>query len=146
VRGALACDEPGRPPGFDGTLRAAAGAGGYPLTHAALALGIEQELGCDPTGGDALRAEIVDALRRAVAADTTVDDAAVERVAILTYLGEGDAVPRSRLDAVAGAARRHGGLPGPDVATRQHTTALAIWSLAARVLPARTGATIVPPG
>ncbi len=133
VAGALACDEPGSPPDFEQWLADAIAAGGYDLTHAAVAIGIETELGCAPTGGDARRGEIVDALSKAVAADRDVDDVAIERMAMLVYLDELDRVPDQRLGDLVAAQQPDGSFTTTEAGFERHTTALAIWVLGAVV-------------
>jgi hypothetical protein len=129
VVGALACDEPGSPPEFEAWLAAAITTGGYDLTHAAVAIGIETELGCPPTGGDAQRAAIVDALSEAVAADTDVDDVAIERMAMLVYLDALDRIPDHRLRDLVAAQQSDGSFTTTEAGFERHTTALAIWVL-----------------
>lgn len=141
VRGALACDEPGTPDDFEAWLEAAIVAGGYDLTHAAVAIGIEADLGCAPTGGAALRARIVDALATQAAADTRVDDVAIERLAMLEYLGARERIAAARIAALLAAQRDDGSFPAADTAAALHATALATWVLAGQV-----EAAAVPPG
>ncbi len=133
VRGALACDEPGTPAGFEARLDAAIAAGGYDLTHAAVAIGIEVDLGCAPTGGDELRARIVDALATQASADTRVDDVAIERLAMLEYLGARERIPAERVTALIAAQRADGSFPADDTAAALHATVLATWVIAGQV-------------
>ena len=142
VRNALACDSPGSASDFETRLRSAIGNGGYALTHAAVALGIEAELGCPPTGGATLRAMIIDAIARTVANDTKVDDLSVERMAMLVYLEAEQHIPVARLDALVAAISDDGTIAGPDVATQRHTAGLAIWVLG-RFTSGETNARIV---
>jgi hypothetical protein len=132
VRDALACDEPESPPELGTLLRAAVAHGGYELTHAAVVLQIEHDLGCPPTGGSELRGQITSALVAEVGHDRTVVDVSVERLAMLALLGAGARIPAARLHALLDAQQSDGGWPGSDLPTRAHTTALAIWVLADR--------------
>ena len=129
VRNALACDSPGSAPDFAQRLTSAQNDGGYALTHAAVALGIEAELRCPPTGGPQLRAAVIAAIANAVRRDTEIDDIAVERMAMLVYLGAAHRIPRGRIDALVAAVRDDGTVVGSDVATQRHTAGLAIWVL-----------------
>ena len=133
VAAALACDDPGSPAEFERWLRTAVDAGGYDLTHAVVAIGIEAELGCPPTGGEALRGEFVDALSQAVALDVAIDDVSVERMAMLVYLDEFDRIPEGRLADLIEAQQVDGSYTTPEPNFENHTTALAIWVLAAVV-------------
>lgn len=145
VRNALACDSPGSAPDFETRLRTAIDSGGYALTHAAVALGIEAELRCPATGGTNLRAMIIDAIALAVADDTTVDDLSVERMAMLVYMDAAHHIPVARLDALVAAIRDDGTIAGPDIATQRHTAGLAIWVLG-RFTRDETNARIVTQG
>jgi hypothetical protein len=128
LRGGLACGDPGTPPDFEARLRAAIVAGDYDLTHAAFALGVERELGCPPTGGDALRQEIGDALEPSIARTTRIDDLAVERMAALAYLG--GRVPHAAVRAIVAAQRPDGSFAAPDDGTKRHLGVFAAWALA----------------
>ncbi len=128
LRGGLACGDPGTPPDFEARLRAAIVASDYDLTHAALALGVEHELGCPPTGGPALRQQIVDALGRAIDPAAPVDDLAVERMAAFAYLG--GQLPDAAVSAIVAAQRPDGSFAAPDDGTQRHLGAFAVWALA----------------
>ena len=143
VRNALACDAPGVAPNFEATLIEAIRRGGYYLTHAAIAIGIQSELGCVATGGDAVRIEIIGALEQVVRRQSQVDDLAVERVAMLCYLGASARVPPARITSIVAAIASTGEPPGPDAATRRHTAALTIWALSIVLARPETAATIV---
>jgi len=137
LRGGLACGDPGTPPDFEQRLRAAIVAGDYDLTHAAFALGVERELGCSPTGGEALRQEMVDALERSIDGTKRIDDLAVERMAALVYLG--GQLPGSAVRAVVAAQRPNGSFAAPDPGTQRHLGIFAVWALASAAA-ARPGA------
>lgn len=130
VRGGLACDEPGSPEGFDDQIRAAIDAGGYDLTHAGLALGIERDLGCAPTGGTELRDAVVAALVAEAETATAIDDLAAERLAVLVYLGAADRVTNAQIAAVIDAQQGDGSIAAPDPATARHLMTFAVWVLA----------------
>jgi hypothetical protein len=136
LRGGLACGDPGTPPDFEQRLRAAIVAGDYDLTHAAFALGVERELGCPPTGGEALRQEMVDALEQSIEKTKQIDDLAVERMSGLVYIG--GKLPAAAVSAVVAAQRPDGSFAAPDEGTERHLAAFATWALASAA-PARAG-------
>jgi hypothetical protein len=130
VRGGLACDEPGSPADFDEQIQAAIAAGGYDLTHAGIALGVERDLACTPTGGATLLAEVIDALDAEARSTTTIDDLAVERLAVLIYLGASDRVTDEQLAAIVEAQQPDGSIAAPDDGTARHLMAFVVWVLA----------------
>lgn len=126
---ALACDEPGLPTDAEELFRSQTEEGEYGLTHVGLAIQILDDLGCEVPWAADLRTRVIADLRSAVEGASKVDDLHVERLAVLGYLGEIDAITPSQVAAVVATQRSDGGWPDPDLPTRMHTTALAIWVL-----------------
>ncbi len=115
-----------------------AGAGGYPLTHAAFAFQLAWERHCfdDITAVRTARV-LVTALRTEVAKMTVVDDLAIERLAMLAFLGR--PLPPNGVAAIADAQRPDGSwsdLSGEVL--DWHPTMLGTWVLAAASSPGRT--------
>ncbi len=111
-------------------IRRVAAQGGYPLTHAAVALGIAHERRCMPAADDVLRRDLVTALRAEADAATVVDDLAIERLAMLAFLGE--PLPEGPVRAVVAAQRPDGSWVDPaNRVPSWHPTMLAVWALSA---------------
>jgi hypothetical protein len=142
---ALHCDRLGLPADWPEVLRRATAAGGYALTHAALAAEWTLENGCRPFAEIApVQHEQVDRLA-ALAADrasleTTFrapTDLFLEALAMLYYLRAGSRVEPAWIDAVLDAQRPDGGWPlHPDAhESDPHATALALWVLLENLQP-----------
>jgi len=142
---ALHCDQLGLPERWPELLRSASLAGGYALTHAALARAWTLENGCLPPQALApLAREQGDLLAALVArADENADprlpstDQWIEALALLYYTGERERVRPEWIEALLAAQRRDGGWAVKPDAPRSdpHTTALALWVLLENVSP-----------
>ncbi len=134
---ALHCDRLGVPAAWPDVLAAASEAGGYALTHAALATRWTIENGCAP----AERLAEIEQLQRdrlaamAASRDALEDaypngtDLWLESIAMLYYLEGGDRLEPGTLDEVLVLQRPDGGWPVHSSARRSdaHATALALW-------------------
>lgn len=136
---ALHCDTLGTPENWPDVLRAASDAGGYALTHAALATRWTLENGCmsrarladvEQMQRDrlALMATSRDALERTFANGT---DLWLESMSMLYYLEGGDRIDPAMLREVIALQRPDGGWPAHAKRTGSdpHATALALWVL-----------------
>lgn len=122
---------PQEPAPLAAELRSVADEGGYPLTHAGLAFELARERGCfDELQARSLHRAIVPALRAAVAKTVSVDDLAIERFAILGFLGE--RLPAAMVRSIATAQLPDGSWVDPTGKLPSwHPTMLAVWALAA---------------
>ena len=107
--------------------------GGYDATHAALAVGWLEELGCEVADAAERHARLVEGISTELAAADDVTDLAMEQSAVLHYLGAGDQVPDDWGNRVLAAQRTDGGW-GERVST-WHMTLLAVWTLLAETAP-----------
>ena len=151
---ALHCDRIPLPDNWIEVLRAASKAGGYALTHAALASEWTREAGCArPAAIAALQQEQVLALvalveGRAQLADSfrTPVDLWIEAIAMLSYLGASDRVQPAWIDDLLAAQRADGGWPAQEGGvSNPHATALALWVLSDRLQPEAKRVAWVPP-
>ena len=142
----LYCDQLGLPPNWPELLQRASLAGGYALTHAALARAWTLENGCLPESAlAALHSEQTDLLAALVArGDTQPDpklpstDQWIEALALLYYTGARERVRPEWIAALLAAQRDDGGWPArPNAAhSDPHATALALWVLLENLEPA----------
>ncbi len=142
---ALHCDYLALPGGYGGRIEAAAGAGGYDATHAALALGFLRERGCALPRAGQLRAAVIEAMDRELRAAEKADDLSMELCAMLAYAGAHERI-EPRWSAVVGAAQRDdGGWGYANAATSDwHHTTVALLCLLALELPDRAAAPMLP--
>jgi hypothetical protein len=141
---ALHCARIPLPDHWIDVLRAANGAGGYALTHAALAGEWTREQGCAEAADiAALQREQSDALvalierRDSLSAEFgTPTDLWIEAIAMLDYLGTHPIQP-SWIDALLAQQRSDGGWPVSPTAANSnpHPSALALWVLHAHLRP-----------
>jgi hypothetical protein len=128
---ALACDNPGLPPGTDEFFAAQARDGGYALTHVGLALEVMRQAGCDVPWAAAMRRTALDALtvaaRERERSGKPIDDLAIEQYVVLEYLGEESAVTPANVTEVVRSQQPDGSFGGDDVHNALHSVSLAIW-------------------
>lgn len=110
---------------------AVAARGGYNLTHAAIAFELARQRGCLPsTSAPATRRRLIRALTRAASDLATVDDLAIERIAMLALLGA--PLPGAAVRAIADAQQTDGRWVDPQGRVPAwHPTMLAVWVMAA---------------
>lgn len=153
---ALHCDRIALPADWLAVLTRAARAGGYALTHSALALEWTLENGCASRQSDevvALRGEQVRLLgamvndRTGLARQYETDaDVWVEAVAMLYYVGGRAAVRPEWLRQLVGMQLPNGAWPASTRAERAdaHATSLALWALLEATREPTSGPWIVP--
>ncbi|MGH0028862.1 MAG: FG-GAP-like repeat-containing protein [Myxococcota bacterium] len=153
--GALHCDRIPLPDDWKDTLAAAGRAGGYALTHAALAGQWARENGCDGhEAAAALRPDQVEALLALVAERDTLagrfdtpTDLWLEALAMLAYLGAAERIPDDALADLLAARLPDGGWPlAPGGPSHPHPTALALWPLLERRTPPSPRVAWIPQG
>lgn len=136
---ALHCDEVGVPTRWPEVLRAASEAGGYALTHAALATRWSRENGCLSDAGLAtIESMQRERLARMAASRDALEDAFangtdlwLESMAMLYYLEGGDRLDTTAVQDVVATQRSDGGWAAHPSRSRSdpHATALALWVL-----------------
>ena len=112
-------------------IETVAARGGYDLTHAAIAFELARQRGClVPAVAKATRQRLVRHLTRAASSRGTVDDLAIERIAMFAFLGA--PLPREAVQVIAGAQQADGRWMDPlGRVPAWHTTMLAVWVMAA---------------
>jgi len=145
---ALACDQVPLPAGHLELLGRAIEAGGYPRTHAVLALQWLREHGCVPEPDAASLAEdwagsLVGTVEQQRSEGNGASDLAVEAMVMLVYSGHGGLIRQEWLDTVRAAQHPDGSWPRgvEDDLANPHATVLAYWLVLDRDRP---GATAVP--
>lgn len=147
---ALHCDRLGLPSDYQATVREAAEAGGYFLTHVALALKWVRENGCDTEWTRSLEAAILARVAEIPNADSQVTDLELEAATLLYYWGRDDLVPDGFLGAVLAAQGDDGGW-SPDSESQAtvrhwHPTSLALWMLLEMATQSEAPMVPRPPG
>lgn len=142
---ALHCDRIPLPGNWLDILARTSEAGGYALTHAALAGQWTLENGClgarELAPMQARQVALLEALvadRDALAEEfEAATDIWIEALAMLYYLGAGARVPAEWVDAVIVEQRRDGGWPRHPANARSdpHASALALWVLLENLQP-----------
>ena len=155
---ALHCDRIPLPSNWLAVLSRATEVGGYALTHAALAGQWTIENGCrDWSALTGLQRTQIDALvalagspDRLIAEFDTPIDLRLESMAMLGYLGAAGRIPHQWIEEVRASQRSDGGWPLHPALDQSdpHPTALALWVLLERRIPAteRIRWIAAPPG
>lgn len=153
---ALHCDRLALPGNWAAVLEAAGRAGGYALTHAALASQWSVENGCLDAAEarrvqDGLATQLATLIQdreRLAATDPKITDVWIEAAGILTYIGHGQRVTPDALGALLAQQRSDGGWPLHPTSTESdpHATAVAIWALLEALHPERGPSPWLPRG
>jgi len=138
---AVHCDRQPLPPTYLTDLAALASGGGYDATHAALAVGWLEELGCASAASDELRQRLVSSIEAEWRAGDGLVDLRAEQSAFAIYLGGTLTIDAAWSQAILDNQRPDGGWGqnGPSSESSWHTTILAMWSLAAQDPANNTG-------
>jgi hypothetical protein len=151
---ALECRHVPPTPAYARRLRAAITSGGYDATHALLAIGWIDELGCRLPSAAKLRRQAVARVAGELRTATAVTDLSLEQGAFLDYAGAARAIPAAWARRVRAAQRPDGGWAEDPAGTRVgdhdptrsnwHATGLALWSLLAARSRGTPGTRMVP--
>ncbi|MBM4361999.1 MAG: hypothetical protein FJ104_04920, partial [Deltaproteobacteria bacterium] len=130
---ALYCDLRPLPPDYPATLTAAAGLGGYELTHVLLALVWAEENGCPPPLGAAARAAIESEVAAIAGTPGPPPDLVIEAEAFLHLARRTDLLHPALTDELLALQLDDGGFPVVPASIRSdwHPTGLALWVLLA---------------
>lgn len=125
------CDHMQLPKAFWPTMSQNNEAGGYYLTHNALALAFIKDNGCQipPTEGDLL-SKTVDGMVKIMDDPNTTPDLRYEAIAFLGLSGRSDLINSKWIDQLVSQQKENGSwVDGSDAQNSDHTTTLALWAL-----------------
>ena len=131
---ALHCDQIPPPATYLEDLASLAADGGFAATHAALAVGWLNELGCSSAASRALQTTLVISIEAAFHASVGVIDLRAEQSAFALYLGGTSTRSIEWEQSIRSTQHSDGswGQDGPGSQSSWHTTILAMWALAAQ--------------
>lgn len=125
------CDHMALPTNFWPTMEQNYQAGGYSMTHVALALAFMKDNGCQipPSHAD-LKPKVIEAMTKLAGTPSTSADLRYEAIAFLGLSDAADHIENKWIEAIATDQKPGGSwVDGNDVQNSDHTTILALWAL-----------------
>jgi hypothetical protein len=125
------CDHIAFPNNFWSTMESNYKAGGYYLTHNALAFAFMKDNGCDvPTERSDLLSRTIEGMTVLASDPNTTPDLRYEAIAFLGLSGRGDLIESDWMDKVITEQKEDGSWSNPeDTKNHDHTTVLGMWAL-----------------
>lgn len=145
---ALHCKEAGVPEDYEGQLRESAAEGGYPLTHALLAIQWLRERACTTEFDEnSLASAFADRIAQEIRKSGVGSDLSYEGIAILHYAGHGSFVENEWINMIVSQQHESGSWADTDAGAHraQHITTVALWALLEGLYGEDAGPMIVNP-
>jgi hypothetical protein len=125
------CDHMALPANFWPTMEQNYQAGGYSLTHVALALAFMKDNSCQiPTAHSDLRSKVIAGMAKLASNPATNPDLRYEAIAFLGLSGSADQIESAWTDSITTEQKKEGNwIDSTDPQNSDHTTVLALWAL-----------------